>query len=126
LVAVLGSIDDLSPRLCLEAVRQQVHTTIRVVWLSDGGQGFWSVFKRHFQSVGATPILDFYHAAQNLYKGAAAWLDGRTRACREWFVRMRHDLRHGQEQRVLMELADLVKAKSSPDLALKILSNLYN
>jgi hypothetical protein len=31
-------------------------------------------------AVGVTAILDFYHAAQNLYKGASAWLDGRTRA----------------------------------------------
>jgi len=126
LVAVLGSIDDLSPRLWLEAVRQQVRSAVRVVWLSDGGTGFWSVFQRNFQAVGATPILDFYHAAQNLHKGAAAWLDGRTRACQQWFTKMRHDLRHGQEQQVLTELADLVKTKSLPKSALKTLTNLYN
>ena len=126
LVAVLGSIDDLSPRLWLEAVRQQVRSATRVVWLSDGGTGFWSVFQRNFQAVGATPILDFYHAAKNLYKGAAAWLDGRTRTCQQWFTKMRHDLRHGQEQQVLTELADLVKTKSLPESALKTLTNLYN
>jgi hypothetical protein len=126
LVAVLGSINDLSPRLWLEAVRQQVRSAVRVVWLSDGGTGFWSVFQRNFQAVGATPILDFYHAAQNLHKGAAAWLDGRTRACQQWFAKMRHDLRHGQEQQVLTELADLVKTKSLPKSALKTLTNLYN
>lgn len=126
LVAVLGSIDDLSPRLWLEAVRQQVYSAVRVVWLSDGGTGFWSVFRRNFQAVRATPILDFYHAAQNLYKGAAAWLDGRTRACQQWFTKMRHNLRHGQEQQVLTELADLVKDKSLPDSAHDALSNVYN
>lgn len=63
--------------LWLEAVRQGVGTAVRVVWLSDGGRGFWTVFQRCFQAVGATAILDFYHAAQNLYKGATAgWMGG--------------------------------------------------
>jgi len=59
LVAVLGAIDDLAPRLWLEAVRQGVRTAMRVVWLSDGGRGLWSVFQRLFQAVGAVAILDF-------------------------------------------------------------------
>ena len=75
-VAVLGKIEDLRPRLWLEAVRQQVRTAVRVVWLSDGGRGFWTVFQRCFQGLGVTAILDFYPAAQNLYQGAAAWLAG--------------------------------------------------
>ena len=64
LVAVLGTIDDLAPRLGLEAVRQGVRTSVRVVWLSDGGRGLWSVFQCLFQAVGAVAILDFYPAAR--------------------------------------------------------------
>jgi hypothetical protein len=37
----------------------------------------WRLFDERFAEV-ATGILDFYHAAQNLWKRAAAWLDGRT------------------------------------------------
>ena len=44
----------------------------------------------------AVGILDFYHAAQSLWKGAAAWLDGRTTQARRWFGWARHRLRHGQ------------------------------
>jgi hypothetical protein len=66
LVVVLGTIDDLAPRLLLEAVRQQVRTAVQVVWLADGGQGLWTVFQRLFQAIGVTTILDFYQAAQNL------------------------------------------------------------
>jgi hypothetical protein len=92
---VLGTIDELSPRLWLEAVRQGVRTAVRVVWLSDGGWGLWSVFQRLFQAVGVTAILDFYPAAQNLYKDASVWLDGRTRASQQWFADLRHRLRLG-------------------------------
>ena len=125
LVAVLGAVDDLAPRLWLEAVRQGVRTSVRVVWLSDGGRGLWSVFQRLFQAVGAVAILDFYHAAQNLYKGASAWLDGRTRACQQWFADLRHRLRHGHEQHVLAELAALVEATHLPQSARQTLTNVY-
>jgi hypothetical protein len=125
LVAVLGTIDDLAPRLWLEAVRQGVRTAVQVVWLSDGGRGLWSVFQRCFPAVGAVAILDFYHAAQNLYKGASAWLDGRTRACQQWFADLRHRLRHGYEQHVLAELATLVETTPLPESAWQTLTNVY-
>jgi hypothetical protein len=125
LVAVLGTIDELAPRLWLEAVRQGVRTAVQVVWLSDGGRGLWNVFQRLFQAVGAVAILDFYHAAQNLYKGASAWLDGRTRACQQWFADFRHRLRHGYEQHVLAELAALVGATHLPESARQSITNVY-
>ena len=126
LVAVLGTIDDLTPRLWLEAVRQGVSTAVQVVWLSDGGRGFWTVFQRCFKAVGATAILDFYHAAQNLYKGIAAWLDGRTCACQQRFAQLCHQLRHGHEQPVLAELAALVESAQLPESARETLTNVYN
>ncbi len=125
-MAVLGSIDELSSRLWLEAVRQHVQTAVRVVWLSDGGKGFWTVFQRCFKALGATAIPDFYHAAQNLYKGAGAWLDGRTRVCRQRFADWRHRLRHGHEQHLLAELAALLEGKQRPDSARESLTKLYN
>jgi hypothetical protein len=126
LVAVLGPIDELAPRLWLEAVRQGVRTAVRVVGLSDGGRGLWTVFQRLFQAVGAVAILDFYHAAQTLYKGASAWLDGRTRACQQWFADFRHRLRHGHEQHVLAELAALAEALHLPQSARQTLTTAYS
>lgn len=105
LVAVLGDIEALSPRLWGEAVRQGILHAPQVVWLSDGGRGLWRLFEARFAG-HARGILDFYHAAQQLWKGAAAWLDGRTTQARRWFGWARHRLRHGMPDGVLADLAD--------------------
>ncbi|MBI4673554.1 MAG: ISKra4 family transposase [Chloroflexi bacterium] len=124
LVAVLGDIEALRPRLWLEAWRQGIGQAKVVVWLSDGGRGFWNLYVQRF-AVYAIGILDFYHAAQNLWKGAAAWLDGRTTQARVWFDTMRHCLRHGEQDRVLEELAAALQLEGLPDSARKTLSQVY-
>ena len=124
LVAVLGSIDALRPRLWLEALRQSVLTAPQVVWLSDGGVGFWTLYTSCF-AFYAMGILDFYHAAQNLWKGAKAWLDGRSRKAHLWFVLARHRLRHGETDVVLDDIAAALKLDVLPETARKALKNLY-
>lgn len=112
-VAVLGTVDDLRPRLLLESLKQNVIEADIVVWLSDGGPGLWNLFSDCFEDF-AIGILDFYHAAQNLWKAAAAWLDGRTRNAREWFVSARHRLRHGQLDSVLEDLEQALCSECEP------------
>jgi hypothetical protein len=124
LVAVLGSIDALRPRLWLEALRQGVLTAPQVVWLSDGGVGFWSLYTACF-AFYAIGILDFYHAAQNLWKGAKSWLDGRSKKARLWFASARHRLRHGETNVVLNDIAAALKLDGLPETARKALKNLY-
>jgi hypothetical protein len=105
LVAVVGDIDALKPRLWLEALRQGIRTTPQVVWRSAGGRGVWRLFEEQF-SASATGIWDLYHAAQNLWKSAAAWLDGRTTKAHRWCSWARHRLRHGNPDGVLADLAE--------------------
>jgi hypothetical protein len=125
LVAVRGDIDDFRPLLWIESVRQGILTAQTVVWLSDGGKGFWRLFRERFET-HAQGILDFYHAAQNLWKGAKAWLDGRTKQSRQWFVEMRHKLRHGKSDEVLATIKSLLDLKDLSDSTRKTLTNLYN
>jgi hypothetical protein len=113
LVAVLGDIEALTPRLWLEAVRQGIGSAPQVVWLSDGGRGLWRLFEERFAS-HARGILDFYHAAQQLWKCAAAWLDGRTRQARRWFGWARHRLRHGMPDGVLADLTEALDVEGLP------------
>ena len=102
-VAVLGDIEALKPRLWLEALRQGIEQASRVVWLSDGGAGFWRAFRELFGSF-ATGILDFYHAAQNLWKAVKVWKDGRSRRARAWWQWARRRMRYGTVDDVLVEL----------------------
>lgn len=114
LVAVLGGIEALKARLWREAVRQGILHASQVVWLSDGARGLWHLFEECFTAY-ATGILDFYHAAQQLWKSAAAWLDGRTTQARRWFGWARHRLRHGQPDGVLADLAEALEVERLPD-----------
>jgi hypothetical protein len=125
LVAVLGDIDALQPRLWIESVYQGILTAKTVVWLSDGGRGFWRLFRDQFET-HAQGILDFYHAAQNLWKGAKAWLDGRTQRAHQWFVLARRKLRRGKADEVLVDIKAALALEGLPDSARKTLTNLYN
>ena len=103
----LGKIGEFKSRMMLMAAKEGFHEAKTVVWLSDGGKGYWGVFNEIF-SGKAHGVLDFYHAVQNVWKGAKAWLDGRTNRARKWFAEARRKIRKGK---VLQTLKDL-KEKS--------------
>jgi len=124
LVAVFGDIEALQERLWCEALRQGIRHTTQVVWLSDGARGLGRLFEEHFTAY-ATGILDFYHAVQQLWKSAAAWLDGRTPQARRWFGWARHRLRHGHPDGVLADLADALEVEGLPDTARDTLRTVY-
>jgi hypothetical protein len=124
LVAVLGDIDALTPRLWLEALRQGLRSAPQVVWLSDGGRGLWRLFEERF-ACHARGILDFYHAAQQLWKGVAAWLDGRTPQARRWFGWARHRLRHGRPDGVLADLTEALDVEGLPATAQDTIRAVY-
>lgn len=123
--AVLGDIDDLSERMWLESLKQGVKDAPQVVWLSDGARGLWRVFDERFQPY-ATGVLDFYHAAQNLWSGLKVWLDGRTSRCQNWFAQARHRLRHGQTNDVLDDIKAAAALPGLPASAQQSLTKLYN
>lgn len=106
LVAMLGELETFIPRIELEAKRQSLANAPKVIWLSDGGRGFWRVYRQCFAHC-AVAVLDFYHAAGHLWRVAAVLFP--TQAARmKWFKRWRHALRHGQHRAVLAMLTFLV------------------
>jgi hypothetical protein len=124
LVAVVGSLDQFGPRLWLEAVRQGIPQAPRVVWLSDGAKGLWGLFDTWFAPY-AQGVLDFYHAAQQLWRGVQVWLDGRTRRAKSWFTQARHRLRHGQAPEVLKDLQAALTLPDLPDSTRDALTRVY-
>lgn len=121
LVAVLGDIDDLKPRLQLEAYRQGIATASQAILISDGARGFWRLFQQCFSHC-AIGILDFYHAAQHLWKAASAYSNGNpARTPQMWFTRMRHQLRHGFGKRIIKELNWLAKSRNTSEATKPIL-----
>lgn len=123
--ALLGDIDDLSARMWLESLKQGVKQTPQVVWLSDGARGFWRLFEEGFQA-HAAGVLDFYHAAQNVWSGIKVWLDGRTTHGHTWFADARHRLRHGQADALLDDIKAALALPGLPDSAHQALTKLYN
>jgi hypothetical protein len=123
-VAVLGDIEALTPRLWLEALRQGIRNAPQVVWLSDGARGLWRLFDERLAAY-AMGILDFYHAVQHLWKSAAAWLDGRTSQARRWFGWARRRLRQGKADGVMADLLDALEVEGLPDTARDTLTTVY-
>ena len=123
--AVLGDVDELSERMWLEALKQRIEQTPQVVWLSDGGRGFWRLFDERFRGY-AIGVLDFYHAAQNIWSGVKVWLDGRTHHAKSWFSDARHRLRHHEPNAVLDDIQAALLLPGLPDSAEKALTKLYN
>lgn len=124
-VGVLGNIDEFAPLFRLEALRQGVHITDVVVWISDGGVGFWRVFREQF-ALWAQGVLDFYHAAQNIWKAAETWLDDDPEEARRWFEHLRHILRHGNIPQVLCEILKPLLDLNLPKKDRRALNNLFN
>jgi hypothetical protein len=120
-VSVLGDIDDLKPRLQLEAFKQNITRATQVAWLSDGARGFWRLFHQCFAHC-AIGILDFYHAVQHLWQAAITYQDGNpARTPQQWFARMRHQLRHGWGKRIIKELDWLNKSNNTSEATKPIL-----
>jgi len=122
-VAVLGTVDDLRPRMELMAVKERMDEAEDVAWLSDGGPWLWGIFDKVFAG-RVRGVLDFYHAVQNIWKGAKACFDGRTKYAREWFATARRKVKVGKVKRVLAEIKEALESEYLPESARKTLENL--
>jgi len=96
----------------------------QVVWLRDGARGVWRRYEERV-AASAMGILDLYHAVQYVWRGAAAWLDGRTTQARPWVCWARHRLRHCQPDGVLADLVEALEVEGLPDTARDTLIALY-
>jgi hypothetical protein len=114
-----GDPVEFGRRLHWEGLRGGLGRARHTLVAGDGAPWIWNVAQDRW--AGATQVLDFYHASQHLWELGRA-LHGDEEAAR-WVEPRRHQLRHGQEKRVLREIARL---KAPPGEAGEILQREQN
>ena len=126
LLAVLGKPKDLQVRLRLEGLRQGMSNARLVSSVSDGSRWLWPIVSPVFAGVRRLRrVLDFYHAAQNIWKGVEPYFGRKKDKALAYFRLARHLLRQGEADVVL---ADILRAAQEPGLpagAKKSLERLY-
>lgn len=98
-----GAPDELGRRLHWEAQRHGLARARDTLVLSDGAAWIWNLKADRWRS--AHELLDFYHASQHLWRVGDA-LKGEGKSAR-WVEPRLHQLRHGQERKVLAAISRL-------------------
>jgi len=100
-----GEPTELGKRLNWEALRGGLGRARNQLFLGDGAPWIWNLQQDRW--AGAVGLLDFYHASQhcwNLWRAIRGEKDAQLPL---WMDRRLHWLRHGQEKKVLREVAGL-------------------
>jgi len=104
-----GDAMELGRRLHHEALRGGLARARHVLVAGDGAPWIWNVAQDRWAK--ATQVLDFYHATQHLWELGRALHGQEEAAVAGWVEPRRHKLRHGQEKRVLKEIAVLAPSR---------------
>ena len=104
-----GEPAELGRRLHWEALRRGLGRAQWILVVGDGAPWIWNVAADRWAN--ARELLDFYHASEHVWELGRA-LYGEEQA-REWVQARLHELRHGQEEKFLAQLAAL-KVPRSP------------
>jgi len=87
-----------------EALRRGLTGAKHVFLVSDGAVWIWNIIEDRFQS--AIQELDFYHGSEHLWAVARDLYPGPEQA-KAWVQPLLHQLRHGQEAKVVATLESL-------------------
>jgi hypothetical protein len=97
---------DFGAKVEAEARRRGLGRAKKVYIVIDGAVWLWDLAKDRFKDAILT--LDFHHAAQHLWALAHELHGHGTDAARAWVEPILHQLRHGEEQRVVQSLEQLL------------------
>lgn len=112
MVRWLGEPLELGRRLHWEALRGGLGRAQDILVLADGSAWIWNVASDRWP--GARELLDFYHGGEHLWEVGRAVVKGDEVKTKAWVEPRLHGMRHGQEQKVLKELAAL-KVSRGPE-----------
>lgn len=92
-------------RLHWEALRGGLGRARAKLVVGDGAPWIWNVAQDRW--AGRSEVLDFYHASQHVWELGRALHGNDEEAAATWVEARLHQLRHGQEKRVLAEVGKL-------------------
>ena len=102
-VAWQGEPAELGRRLHWEALRRGLGRAQWILVVGDGAPWIWNVAADRWAD--AVELLDFYHASEHLWELGRV-LFGENQA-KQWVEGRLHELRHGQQERFLAQIARL-------------------
>lgn len=115
-VSVVGEPLELGRRLHWEALRGGLGRAHQQLFLGDGAGWIWNLQQdRWAKAVG---VLDFFHASQHLWEVGRAVVGEEASRLTPWVEERLHQLRHGQEKKVLRGVAGLKKKRGAAGEAL--------
>lgn len=97
-----GEPMEFGRRLNGEAMRAGLGRAKELLVLADGGKWIWNLTQDRWAT--AHQALDFWHGSQHLWALGRAYCADQARS-KSWVEQRLHQLRHGQEQVVLEEIA---------------------
>jgi hypothetical protein len=100
---------ELGRRLNWEALREGLGRAQKILYLGDGAEWVWNLKKDRWNT--AVELLDFYHGSEHLWSLGRALHGEIQPQLSQWVQPLRHQLRHGREQRVLRQIAQLKKRR---------------
>ena len=116
---------DFGAAVQAEARRRGLGRARYVYLVMDGAVWLWDLAEDRFAS--AIKTLDFHHASQHLWAVGHALHGEGTDQAKEWVETLLHDLRHGQEARVVRRLEQLLeKPAPRPAEAQKVVQGEVN
>jgi Uncharacterised protein family (UPF0236) len=108
IVSWQGQPLELGRRLNWEALRGGLGQAKNILFLGDGAPWIWNLQQDRW--AGAIGLLDFYHASQHCWNIWRTVRGEKDPKLAPWMDKRLHWLRHGQQNKVLREVAALRKA----------------
>ncbi|HZM06221.1 MAG TPA: hypothetical protein VFC44_24735 [Candidatus Saccharimonadales bacterium] len=100
-----GDAMELGRRLNWEALRGGLGRARQSLFLGDGAPWIWNLKRDRWNH--ALGLLDFYHGSQHLWNLGRSIQGEKQPALTQWMEPRLHQLRHGEEEKVLDEIAAL-------------------
>jgi hypothetical protein len=100
-----GEPGEFGRRLHWEALQAGLGRAQERLVVGDGAAWIWKLAQDRW--AGAQEVLDFYHASQHLWELGRAVAGDDPAQLAQWVEPRRHQLRHGQQVKVLAEIARL-------------------